>query len=248
MGDKISTVYNTIDNSIKLTNSSILTLDKNTSNYQSDTNRRFGVAEESAILMRKNIFENSSNIRINSSNIRVNNSNIDINHRYSSAKFTGIDTNFNNINNNLDKFFKFNNNGAAIGNKIFEEINFGSANLNLLSPVTTMNDIIICDNANNCVKLNITDEAFNISTSNFNNIKNVKNMNILNKNGKVMANFNMNDNSIFLGGSNLEAPIIIKNNEVYVRKLNLINALATNLTLDNLNANVTSLVSSNVPI
>jgi len=87
----------------------------------------------------------------------------------------------------------------------------------------TPNTTKICDNEiiKNCIDLNISSNGFNIYPSTSTN--NINNLNIYNKNkDKIIAKVEMNNNQIYIGGDGENAGLYIKDDNVYMKKLNLI--------------------------
>ena len=82
----------------------------------------------------------------------------------------------------------------------------------------------ICDyaNSNSCIDLNVQNGNFNIYPS-ANATGSVNNLNIKKSGtGRVLANFDFNSNSIYLGGTGEEAGLYINENNVYMKNLNLL--------------------------
>lgn len=140
-------------------------------------------------------------------------------------------SNVNKLDNNLRNYFEFRNNNTSINQALFN-YNFGvTPNLSLAllqrvdaaSGMTIQTDarqrsFHICDyeNSNSCIDLNVKDGNFNISGT-------VNNLNIKKPgNGRVLANFDFNSNSIYLGGTGEDAGLYINENNVYLKNLNLL--------------------------
>lgn len=149
---------------------------------------------------------------------------------------------FNSFNNNLNKYFEFDDGGNDISkinqpnNKIFNYI-FGAnlqqnlelianttahSGITILSEIGAKTNFMICNSnmPSKCVKMATDiDGNFNIIPAGANNIT------FQNLNGHTFAQFNMQNNDIYLGGSNIDtAPFYIKDKDVYVKNLRLISA------------------------
>jgi len=131
-------------------------------------------------------------------------------------------SNVSKLDNNLRNYFEFRNNNASINQALFN-YNFGvtpNLSLSLLQRVDAASGMTIqtdarqrsfhiCDyeNSNSCIDLNVKNGNFNISGT---------------VNGRVLANFDFNSNSIYLGGTGEDAGLYIKENNVYLKNLNLL--------------------------
>jgi hypothetical protein len=146
-------------------------------------------------------------------------------------------SNLTKFDNNLKNFFEFRNNNASINEALFN-YNFGvtpNLSLSLLqridaaSGMTIKTDanqrsLKICDyaNSNSCIDLNVQDGNFNIYPS-ASTTGTVNNLNIKKSGtGRVLANFDFNSNSIYLGGTGEDAGLYINENNVYLKNLNLL--------------------------
>lgn len=217
----ISSVHDTLDESIKLTNINLLKLDENSTKYKNESNARL----------------ENLNKGLSDTNTKVGTIHSDV----SSLKTfkEGTITEKNNLKTNLSKFFKFENGGKNVSDKIFEKIDYETeaSNITLNSPIKSLSNISMCDTENKqCVNFGIADNNFNINTSTLNNI------NISDKAGNTLIKLNVDNKDIFLGGDNLNnAPLIIKDGKVYIKSLNVVKQDAQLLTLENINDNVSTL-------
>lgn len=218
---------------------------KKTSNYINDTNNTIvqnissvdnkygGITSKTnsdvtSLENKFNSFVNTTNPVLSSfsSNLNANN----ILNANSSSNLTKLD-------NNLKNFFEFRNNNASINEALFN-YNFGvtpNLSLSLLQKIDVASGMTIktdanqrsmkiCDyaNSNSCIDLNVQDGNFNIypsaSTSGTVNNLNIKKSGT----GRVLANFDFNSNSIYLGGTGEDAGLYINENNVYLKNLNLL--------------------------
>ena len=151
---------------------------------------------------------------------------------------TGFDNNLNNFHNNLNRYFSFNDgvyniaNTNAPNNKIFNYV-FGSSipNMDLISKTTAISgltikssadkELTVCsaNNENKCIKMDTdVNGNFTVTPAGTNNIM-FKN----NDKTSTVANFDTQNNAVFLGGINEQtSAMYIKNNDVYVKNLKLI--------------------------
>jgi len=147
-------------------------------------------------------------------------------------RIDGVNTNLDNFDNSLKKYFKFTgNNEQELRNKklydhIFESI---SPDLKLIAKVEAVNGMTIrtsanlnnkpfkiCNSENNCLQLNVNNDGFNITPNNLNNLT------INNTSNLPLAKFDMKNNSIYLGGDDLNAPMFINNSNLYLNNINMI--------------------------
>jgi len=146
-------------------------------------------------------------------------------------------SNLSRYDNNIKNFFEFRNNNASINEALFN-YNFGvtpNLSLSLLQKIdvasgmtiktdTNQRSLKICDyaNSNSCIDLNVQNGNFNIYPS-ASTTGTVNNLNIKKSGtGRVLANFDFNSNSIYLGGTGEEAGLYINENNVYMKNLNLL--------------------------
>ena len=132
----------------------------------------------------------------------------------------------------LKNYFSFSDNNANIQNeKLFEHV-FSriSPNLELLSHVNTAqgfmvntNDEVIddrnmkiCNNEKNCIYMNVNDNGFNITPDNVNNLT----INSSEKN--PLAKFDLENNSIYFGGDDINSPMFIRDGSVFVNNINMV--------------------------
>jgi len=132
-------------------------------------------------------------------------------------------TKFNNFDNSLKDYFTFNNlNDAKLYDNNGSNIN---RNLKLNTPLETnhgmrintvqnsqgVNNLLICDDKENCVSLNVNSDGFNIIPNK------VSSMSIKSQSNNTIAKFDMKNNEIFIGGSDKRSPLFIQNNDVYIQ-------------------------------
>lgn len=186
------------------------------------------------MLLTNRINRASTDIAINSNDITTLKNNVGL-------MSTLVNTNGSNLNNydkSIKQYIEFRNNNTTINDALFNyrfevvpnlSMNF-LRNITAVSGMTvktnnTDNSMRICDNSigtSNCIDMNIKDGAFDIYPSAVPQ-NNVNNINIYNKNKqKVLANFNLVDNNIYLGGAKEDAAMFINESNVYVKKLNFL--------------------------
>jgi hypothetical protein len=176
---------------------------------------------------------------VNTSNVLTNNiintSNI------FSDQIKNNDKKFDNINDNLSRYFSFS--SATDTNYLLNEhllSDISTAKLNVLTQVNFNSDLRVCDKTTpnpNCVKLNIDgDKNFNITPEGNNMQKLIIKGNAVGTAVPApIASFDLKNNSIYLGSDNdSNAAMFIKNNNVYIKQLNLVggdsNRLYSSLT------------------
>jgi len=186
------------------------------------------------MLLTNRINRASTDIAINSNDITTLKNNVGI-------MSTLVNTNGSNLNNydkSIKQYIEFKNNNTTINDALFNyrfevvpnlSMNF-LRNITAVSGMTvktnnTDNSMRICDNSigtSNCIDMNIRDGGFDIYPSSIPQ-NNVNNINIYNKNKqKVLANFNLVDNNIYLGGAKEDAALFINESNVYVKNLNFL--------------------------
>lgn len=215
-------------------------LGKNLNVSNEDLNYNFDVSTSNLINTKMILDEHNVKIHTNTSNIndletKVNNNNTLLSN--TSNQMNGV---FNTFHNNLNKYFKFKDGDNDISsvnqtnNKIFDYIFGANINQNLdlitkttaysgmtiMSDMSNGNNLTVCNSnlPEKCVRMATDiDGNFNIIPAGANNIsfQNIK--------GDVFAQFNMQNNDIYLGGSNADtSPLYVKDNDVYVKNLRLI--------------------------
>ena len=228
----ISYFYKSYDENKQLVNYNF----KKTANYINDTNNTIS-SNISILNNRTSSYDSQINFISSYTTSNVNNLNSNFN------TYKGIlDPQMSNLNSNLTNFdlglknyvnFKINNN--SINDKIYN-YQFGvnsNLSMELLRNIDVMSGMTIrtnnerlfrvCDNANNCncIDLNVNNGNFNIYPSTTAN-NGINNLNIMTSNkDKVLANFNFNQKSIYLGGAGEDAGLFINESNVYVKNLNL---------------------------
>ena len=132
----------------------------------------------------------------------------------------------------LKNYFSFGDNNLSIQNeKLFEHV-FSriSPNLELLTHVNTAQGLMIntnkevmdsrnmkiCNNEKNCIYMNVNDDGFNITPDSVNNLT-------INSTEKTpLAKFDLENNSIFFGGDDMNSPLFIQDDKVFVNNINMI--------------------------
>lgn len=209
------------------------------------------------MLLSNKINKNTTDILLNSNDVTTIKNNMGI--LTNTVNTTG--TNISNYDKNFKQFVEFKQNYQTINDALYDykfdvvpklSMNF-LRNITAISGMTvktdtTNNTMRICDNSVNdvnCVDMNINKGSFDIYPSGIKD-NNVKNINIYNKDkSKSLANLNLEENKIFLGGEKENAALYIKDNDVYVKNLNFLVKDGTydgikevfNKTANNLNQN-----------
>ena len=207
----------------------------NTCNYINDINSKVNRLD-----LRTNDNYDTLNRNINSANSNINNTNINLNTTNSNLLNNQI--NLNKFDTNLKQFFQYKSNGTTINDAIFN-YQFGvgvSSNfsldllrsVNAISGMTVQtdntNNFRLCDKSSNqnCMDMSIDNQGLNIfptsSTLNSNNTTN--NIYIYDKTKtNIIAKFDLANKGIYLGGGGENAGMYIKDSNVYIKKLNVIN-------------------------
>lgn len=143
------------------------------------------------------------------------------------------DTNISSFDGALKQYFSFTDNGDPIQSlPIYRHAFSGiDPSLGLLTHTTTYDgmtintgenvvnndNLKICNSDRSCINLNANSDGFNITPDDTNNM----NMTINSKNNQPIAKFDMNTNSIYLGGSDATSPLYIENGNVYMHNVNM---------------------------
>jgi len=209
------------------------------------------------MLLSNKINRNTTDILLNSNDITTIKNNMGL----LSTLVNTTGSNINNYDKNIKQYIEFKNNNSTINDALYNyrfevvpnlSMNF-LRNITAIAGMTiktdtTNNSMRICDNTVdniNCIDMNINNGDFNIYPSNINS-NNVKNIKIYNKNkDKNLANFNLDENKIYLGGNNEDAALYINDSNLYVKNLNFLvrngtfngNKEIFNKDLNNLNQN-----------
>ena len=186
------------------------------------------------MLLTNRINRSSTDIAINSNDITTLKNNVGI----MSTLVNTNGSNLNNYDNSIKQYIEFRNNNTTINDALFNyrfEV-VPNLSMNFLRNITavagmtvktnnTDNSMRICDNSigtSNCIDMNVKDGSFDIYPSAIVS-NNINNINIYNKNKqKVLANFNLADNNIYLGGAKENAALFINESNVYVKNLNFL--------------------------
>jgi len=206
------------------------------------------------MLLSSKINKNNTDISINSNDITTLKNNMGL----LSTIVNNTGSNLNNYDKNIKQYIEFRNNDININDALYNyrfevvpnlSMNF-LRNINAISGMTIKTGsqdklMRICDNSignSNCIDMNINNGSFDIyPTSGINN--NINNINIYNKDKKkVLANFDLKDNNIYLGGNNEEAAMFINDSNLYVKNINfLINNATYKGTKEVFNKNANNL-------
>jgi predicted nucleic acid-binding Zn-ribbon protein len=149
-----------------------------------------------------------------------------------SVQMSNVDTNLNNFDNSLKKYFTFYDSNTAIQNeKLFNHVFSGiNPDLELMAKVNSTNGITlttpaniidehnlkICNDLQHCIHLNVNNNGFNITPDN------VGGLTINSKSGPALAKFDMDKNGIYLGGVDTSAPLFIEDGNLFVNNINLV--------------------------
>jgi len=152
-----------------------------------------------------------------------------------------ISSNLINYDKNIKQFFEFKDNNKITTTKNIDEALFNykfsvtpNISMNILRDINIISSMTIntndndknfriCDTTNsNCIDLNVNQGKFNIKPSNI-VTNNINNLNIISKNNQILANFDLENNSIYLGSNGENAGLLIKGNKVYVKDLYILN-------------------------
>jgi hypothetical protein len=207
-------------------------LDENIRASYQDNNKRIDKLDDKYKVINKDL---QTNINTNTTEINKLKTSID-------ASSNNINKTLNNFDNGLKQYFDFKSSGSRISDSIFNYTFAPVPNLSIdlirnvtalsgmtvMSDVTTNNNFKICDTDNskkNCIDMSITKEGvFNIAPiADFGDkVNNINTINILNKDNKKLLNIDLKTENIFLGGDKDEAGMMIHNDKVFVKKLNLL--------------------------
>jgi len=228
----ISYFYKSYDENKQLVNYNF----RKTANYINDTNNTIN-SSITALNNKTSSYDSQINLisSYTTSNVNNLNSNFNIYKATLDPQISNLNSNLTNFDSGLKNYVNFKINNNSINDKIYS-YQFGvnsNLSMELLRNIDVMSGMTIrtnnerlfrvCDNANNCncIDLNVNNGNFNIYPSNTNNNA-INNLNIMTSNkDKVLANFNFNQKSIYLGGAGEEAGLFINESNVYVKNLNL---------------------------
>jgi hypothetical protein len=188
------------------------------------------------------------NARVDAVDTKYRDINIDFSNRLASnnVRITGLDnsitsnsSNLNNFDSGIKQFIEFRDNNNNINDYLFKYRFSAVPNLsmNLIRNVSaisgmtiktndTNNKFRICDTnigESNCIDLRVHKGTFDIMPSAIKD-NNVSNINFYGMNNKVLANFNLESNNIYLGGAGENAGLFINENNIYMKNFNLIDA------------------------
>ncbi len=228
----LSYFYNNYDENKQIVNSNF----KKTATHINETNTTIN-NNITALDNKATGIDNKYNLVTITTNSNLNNLSSNFNSYKSTTDplLTSFNSNLINFDNNLKYYANFKDNNVSINDKLYS-YKFGVTpnlslellrNIDVISGMTvrTNNDKLfrVCDsgNATHCVDLNVNNGNFNIYPSPLNN-NGINNLNIMTSNkDKVLANFNFNQKSIYLGGAGEDAGLFINESNVYVKNLNL---------------------------
>jgi len=215
--ESISTTTDYINNSVTLLNSNIINTEKkfkkNINNFNNKITDTKKDLEESINITNQSVLLNSEKL----DNMIGNDNNFDsLLNTYFDFKIKNEDTVAN------QKLYErtFNTNDITDLNIKSKATALSGITINTMPDIYNENNLRICDNKgaefNNCININITDDKFNITPENINSLS------INNRENTAIANFDLQNNSIQLGNSGIEAPLIIQNNRVYINDLSIV--------------------------
>ena len=176
----------------------------------------------------------TSNIKVHDESLKTHTEKLEENDKSieeNKKNVTDVSNNMNNFDDNLKKYFNFSDNQEALNNdRLFEHRLSGiKPELDVISLVTATSGMVvktpeqishdknmkICNEQNNCIQLNVNSDGFNVTPDNLNK------MTINAKDEKPMAMFDMENKSIYLGGTDNTSPLFIEKGELYANKLNI---------------------------
>lgn len=159
-------------------------------------------------------------------------SNLDIVDKSLTKKHNDDSSDLNAFDSALKNYFSFGDNNLSIQNeKLFEHV-FSriSPNLELLTHVNTAQGLMvntnkevldsrnmkICNDDKSCIYMNVNDDGFNITPDSVNNLT-------INSTEKTpLAKFDLENNSIYFGGDDLNSPMFIRDDKVFLNNINMI--------------------------
>ena len=223
-------------------------IDNNTKNITTLNVRTDGVVSKTQLMEDKvsymdarvinvdnNVNSLSSNLYDTSRNLRDNLTNVENNLSSTSERLNNVQSNMSRNENNLNqfdsalkKYFKFSENNEGIDNeKIFSHVFNGiNPNLQLLTEVEAASGLTVttsenhslkvCNAQNNCMKMDVDRDIFNITPLDVNGLT------VRSRNNNTLANFDLRNNSIYLGGDDINSPLFIQNSNLYVNNLSVL--------------------------
>lgn len=216
----ISKIDDNIRSSVTENNSKI----NGTSNYINDIDKKIN---------RVNLKTEDNYFEIKNS-ITNYNSNLD----YTKIQLSCNQVNLSNFDKNIKQFIQYKSNGTTINDAIYN-YQFGATptlsldllrNVNAVSGMTIETDntynFRLCDKTKNCIDMDIANNSFNIfPTTNTATTTNTTDKIIFydKTKSKVLAKFDLQNRGIYLGGEGEDAGMYIQDNNVYVKKINLLN-------------------------
>lgn len=223
INSSITKLNHNIHSSINENNTKI----NNTSNYINDINSRVNRVD----LKSKDYYDEVKS-SINTTNTNLNNLN---------SRLTSNDVNLDKFDTNLKQFFQYKTNGTTINDAIYN-YKFGVSpnlsldlirNVNAISGITIETDntantnFRLCDKSTNknCMDMNINNQGLNIfPTPSGTSVNTTNNIYIYDKTKEnIIAKFDLANKGIYLGGDGENAGMFIKDGNVYVKKINLLN-------------------------
>jgi len=144
------------------------------------------------------------------------------------ANVNKTDDDLNKFDTALKKYFKFSeNNQGIVNSKIYNHVFNGiNPNLELLTHVDAISGLTvktlpnksfnICNTNDNCINMQVNQNRFDITPQNVNRLT------INAKNNTPLANFDLQNNSIYLGGNDINAPMFIQDENLYINNVNLL--------------------------
>jgi hypothetical protein len=181
-----------------------------------------------------------TDLKINDNYDEVNRSltNVNSNIVYNNNQTSINKSDLNNFDASLKNFIQFKSNGTTINEAIFKYQFEASPNLsldilrniNIASGMTVQtddtkinNNFKVCDSTTNCMDMNIDNEGLNIFPTTTPITNNVSNIFIYDKTKtNIIAKFDLQNKGIYLGGDDENAGMFIKNNNVYLKNINIV--------------------------
>jgi len=147
-------------------------------------------------------------------------------------QYDSTTSNLEKMDTSLKKYFRFYDNDQEIKNKkIYDHVFSGVCpNLDLLAHINTVSGIVVntsedilndqnlkvCNKDKNCIHLNVNNDGFNITPDS------VDLLTINSKANQPLARFDLKNDSIYLGGGDINSPFFIQDGNVFVNNINMI--------------------------
>ena len=210
----------------------VMNVDNNVNSLSSNLSVTSRNLEDNITNVENNLFSTTQSTQYYINNVE---SNLSSTTERLNGILNGIQTNMSFNENNLNqfdsalkKYFKFSENNEGIDNeKIFSHVFNGiNPNLQLLTEVEAASGLTVttsdnhslkvCNAQNNCMKMNVDRDIFNITPIDVNGLT------VRSRNNNTLANFDLRNDSIYLGGDDINSPLFIQNSNLYVNNLSVL--------------------------